>query len=87
MNMNVFMIMSMHTIIYDNRIRCIYLCILVYKCMHACHLLHDIYVLSEEGTGCNRWMRRWGKIFYWRKGPGGTGGCEDRAKCIIRGKD
>jgi len=21
-------------------------------------------ILSEEGTGCNRWVRRWDKIYY-----------------------
>ena len=25
--------------------------------MRACHLLHDVYVLSKEETGWNQWVR------------------------------
>ena len=54
--------------------------------MHVCYLLHDIYVLSEEGTGCNRSVRRWGKMYYQRKRPGVTGGCENGAKIYYQRK-
>jgi len=55
--------------------------------MHACHLLHDICILSEERTGWNRWMRKWDKMYYWRKGPGVTNGCEHGAKYFIGRRD
>ena len=29
--------------------------------MHACQLLDDVYVLSEEGTKYNWWVQRWDK--------------------------
>jgi len=76
--------------IYGNYVCSVCLCILVCNCMHACYLLHDVYVLSEERTRWNRRVRRWGKIYYRRKGPGGTIRCEDGVKvniCDIRYMD
>ena len=87
MDINVFMIMNVHIKIYGNHVRSTCLCILVSNCMPACHLSHDVNVLSEEGIGYNRWVRIRGKNKLSEEGIGCNRWCEDGAKYIIGGRD
>ena len=72
--MNVFVTINVHKNVHDNCVRSIYLCIPVYNCMHVCHLLYVVNVLSEEGTGVIGGYEDGTKIYYRRKRPGVTGG-------------
>ena len=85
--MNVFMIMKVHTNVCSNYLCSICLCILICNCKHACHLLNVVSALSKENTRWNQWVWRRSEMYYQRKGPGRTGGCEEGVKCIIGGRD
>jgi len=75
-DMNVFMIMSMHTNVFDNCVRSNCLCILlVSNYVYACHLLHNVYILYwRKGPGWTRGVEGEYLLYcmYWRKGPGWT---------------